>query len=125
MKIIVLYNIFVFLISMLFCLDCLIFINISYLFFYFIYILIYNDDLFIVFIHLIFTVSTFFNYLPMVQEKLSDLPIQLRASFSQIHILTHIPPHLPLIFLIPENHTRPFTAKLMFEGTAYTRECHW
>ena len=36
---------------MLFCLDCLIFINISYLFFYFIYILIFNDDLFIVFIH--------------------------------------------------------------------------
>ena len=44
MKIIVLYNIFVFLILMLFCLDCLILINISYLFFYFIYILIYNDD---------------------------------------------------------------------------------
>ena len=51
MKIIVLYNIFVF-ILMLFCLDCLIFISISYLFFKFIYILIYND-LFIVFIHLI------------------------------------------------------------------------
>ena len=38
---------------MLFCLDCLISINIGYLFFSFIYILIHNDDLFIVFIHLI------------------------------------------------------------------------
>ena len=36
MKIIVLCNFFVFLILMLFCLDCLIFININYLFFYFI-----------------------------------------------------------------------------------------
>ena len=39
MKIIVLYNILIIIIVMLFYLDCLIFINISYLFFYFIHIL--------------------------------------------------------------------------------------
>ena len=55
MNIIIVYNIFLFivLIMMLFCLACLIFIYISCLFFYFIYILFFNDDLFIVFIHLI------------------------------------------------------------------------
>ena len=36
---------------MLFCLDCLIFLNVGYLFFYFIHILPNNDDLLIVFIH--------------------------------------------------------------------------
>ena len=59
MKIIILYNIFIVLIMMLFCLDLLIFINISCLFFYFIYILIFNDDLFIVFIHLITQMTKF------------------------------------------------------------------
>ena len=52
-KIIVLYNIFVVIIVVLLCLDCLIVFNISCLFFYFIYILIFNDDLFIVLIYLI------------------------------------------------------------------------
>ena len=69
MKIIVLYNTFVFLILMLFCLDCLIFINISYLFFYFIYILIYNDDLFIVFIHLITQMTRCWGIIELLKHK--------------------------------------------------------
>ena len=54
---------------MLFCLDCLIFINISYLFFYFIYILTFNGDLFIVFIHLITQMTMCWGIIELLKHK--------------------------------------------------------
>ena len=59
---------------MLFCLDCLFFINISYLFIYFIDIFIdYNDDLFIVFIHPITQMTRCWGIIELFKHKNSTL----------------------------------------------------